>query len=93
MKIRATGARAPHDDLLKRAYELADQVRRTAERVHRAAVEAQHLAESARRHAQRGRELSRAGRAEAVSTRHSTGWTLDLIRNSDRRPRRDGNGG
>ena len=57
--------------VLKRARDLAHQVRQTAECVQEQAKEAHRLTEIARQQAERGRELSRVGRREARAVTES----------------------
>jgi methyl-accepting chemotaxis protein len=62
--------------VLKRARDLARQVRQTAEYVQEQAKEAHRLTEIARQQAERGRELSREGRREARAVTESIRWSV-----------------
>lgn len=71
--------------VLRKARDLARQVRETAERVHNEAQESHRLTVIARRHSERGRLLCEAGRKEARAVKRSISWSLDTANKAGRR--------
>ena len=76
---------SPLSRVLRKARDLAQEVRKTAERVHQEAKESHRLTAIARRQSERGRQLSEKGRQEARAVEHSIGWSLDATQKAGRR--------
>ena len=77
--------RSPRDSVFRRARELAEEVRATAERVHREALEARRLIEIALQQSERGRNLSRSGHQGVESVKASIKWSVDAAHRAERR--------
>jgi hypothetical protein len=71
--------------VLRKAQDLAREVRRIAERVHEEAEESRRLIAIARRQSERGRQLSDMGRREAGAVKNSIGWSLEKAISAGRR--------
>jgi vacuolar-type H+-ATPase subunit E/Vma4 len=84
MPDSATNSQLAYSRILKKARDLAEQLRETAERVHQQALETHRLTKIARLESERGRELSRAGRQGARAVLGSIKSSLDTSRKAGR---------
>ena len=76
---------SPLGRVLQKTQDLAQEVRRIAERVHAEAKESHRLTALARSHSERGRQLSQVSREEARAVHRSISWSLDTTHKAERR--------